>query len=83
MEVANFNFGETQSVDMEYKTFTERLCDSLSEVWQTIRTRHWRWPWSHCDRDAEDLDGIVDAGNGRMMTGNRVIDTNTPYQSMN
>lgn len=83
VEVADFNFGETQSVDMEYKTFTERLYESLSKVWQTVRIQRWRWPWAFCDGDAEDLDGIVDTENGGTMTGSRFVDTNTPYQSMN
>lgn len=32
VEVADFNFGETQSVDMEYKTFTRRLIDSVRDL---------------------------------------------------
>ncbi len=32
VEVADFNFGETQSVDLEYKTFHRRLIDSICEV---------------------------------------------------
>lgn len=32
VEVADFNFGETQSVDMEYKTFRERLYESVNNV---------------------------------------------------
>ena len=32
MEVADFNFGETQSVDMEYKTFQQRLVESILEA---------------------------------------------------
>ncbi|XP_059612516.1 uncharacterized protein LOC132258962 isoform X2 [Phlebotomus argentipes] len=32
VEVADFNFGETQSVDMEYKTFQQRLLDSIREA---------------------------------------------------
>lgn len=32
VEVADFNFGDTQSVDMEYKTFQERLIDSVKDV---------------------------------------------------
>jgi len=31
--VADFNFGDTQSVDMEYKTFPQRLIDSIRDVW--------------------------------------------------
>lgn len=31
VEVADFNFGDTQSVDMEYKTFIQRLLDSIRE----------------------------------------------------
>lgn len=38
VEVADFNFGETQSVDMEYKTFHQRLIDSICEV--LIRNNH-------------------------------------------
>lgn len=32
VEVADFNFGETQSVDMEYKTFQQRLVESIREA---------------------------------------------------
>lgn len=33
VEVADFNFGETQSVDsMEYKSFLQRLLDSISDL---------------------------------------------------
>lgn len=32
VEVADFNFGETQSVDMEYKTFQQRLFESLCDI---------------------------------------------------
>lgn len=33
VETADFNFGETQSVDsMEYKSFLQRLLDSVSDV---------------------------------------------------
>lgn len=33
IEVADFNFGETQSVDsMEYKSFFQRLLDSISDL---------------------------------------------------
>lgn len=33
IETADFNFGETQSVDsMEYKSFLQRLLDSVSDV---------------------------------------------------
>lgn len=32
VEVADFNFGDTQSVDMEYKTFRQRLFDSIRDV---------------------------------------------------
>lgn len=32
VEVADFNFGETQSLDMEYKTFQQRLVDSIRDV---------------------------------------------------
>lgn len=32
VEVADFNFGETQSVDMEYKTFHQRLMDSICDL---------------------------------------------------
>lgn len=34
VEVADFNFGETASVDMEYKTFRRRLVDSIREIVQ-------------------------------------------------
>lgn len=32
MEVADFNFGETASIDMEYKTFRQRLFDSVRDL---------------------------------------------------
>lgn len=33
VEVADFNFGETQSVDsLEYKSFFQRLLDSISDL---------------------------------------------------
>lgn len=33
VEVADFNFGETQSVDsLEYKSFVQRLLDSVSDI---------------------------------------------------
>lgn len=32
VEVADFNFGDTQSVDMEYKTFPQRLIDSIRDA---------------------------------------------------
>lgn len=37
VEVADFNFGDTQSVDMEYKTFQQRLIDSIRDVFPTHR----------------------------------------------
>lgn len=32
--MANFNFGETSSIDMEYKTFRQRLFDSVRELFR-------------------------------------------------
>lgn len=32
IETADFNFGETTSVDMEYKTFQQRLMDSICDM---------------------------------------------------
>lgn len=32
VEVADFNFGESSSVDLEYKTFHRRLLDSIREL---------------------------------------------------
>lgn len=32
IEVADFNFGETQPLDMEYKTFRQRLVESFKET---------------------------------------------------
>lgn len=40
IEVADFNFGETQPLDMEYKTFRQRLMDSLRESLGGIRPLH-------------------------------------------
>lgn len=38
IEVADFNFGETQSLDMESKTFRERLLDGIREAIDARRT---------------------------------------------
>lgn len=32
VEVADFNFGESSSVDLEYKTFHQRILDSVREL---------------------------------------------------
>lgn len=32
IEVADFNFGETSSLDLEYKSFVHRLYDSIREA---------------------------------------------------
>lgn len=32
VEVADFNFGETSSVDLEYKSFHQRLIDSIRDI---------------------------------------------------
>lgn len=32
VEVADFNFGETASVDLEYKSFYRRLIDSVRDI---------------------------------------------------
>lgn len=32
VEVADFNFGETSSLDLEYKSFVRRLYDSIREA---------------------------------------------------
>lgn len=32
VEVADFNFGETSSLDLEYKSFVRRLYDSIRDV---------------------------------------------------
>lgn len=37
IEVADFNFGETQPLDMEYKTFRQRLLDSFKETLSGLR----------------------------------------------
>lgn len=37
IETADFNFGETQSLDMEYKTFQQRLIDSFRETLSNLR----------------------------------------------
>ncbi|XP_004535641.1 uncharacterized protein LOC101458300 isoform X1 [Ceratitis capitata] len=47
VEVADFNFGDTQSVDMEYKTFQQRLIDSIREVLP------WRRRYSEFGSDIE------------------------------
>jgi hypothetical protein len=39
VEVADFNFGDTQSIDdMEYKTFQKRLLDSVTEIFRSTGT---------------------------------------------
>lgn len=48
VEVADFNFGDTQSVDMEYKTFQQRLIDSIRDAWP--------WPrWRRFSQSTTDL----------------------------
>lgn len=52
VEVANFNFGETQSIDMEYKTFRQRLVDSMVETFSRLRpNRHDMDDRGHRDHD--------------------------------
>ncbi|XP_037922406.1 uncharacterized protein LOC119658779 isoform X2 [Hermetia illucens] len=46
IEVADFNFGDSQSVDMEYKTFQARLLDSIREVIP--------WPRRHVDNETAE-----------------------------
>lgn len=67
VEVADFNFGETQSVDLEYKTFHQRLIESIRDVIPTRR------PFS---RSSSDLGPEPDStGVG--------IDSNLRYNTMN
>lgn len=35
VEVADFNFGETSSIDLEYKSFVRRLIDSVRDALPT------------------------------------------------
>lgn len=37
VEVADFNFGDTQSIDMEYKTFRQRLLESMADTFSNLR----------------------------------------------
>lgn len=37
VEVADFNFGDTQSIDMEYKTFRQRLLESMLDTFSNLR----------------------------------------------
>lgn len=46
VEVADFNFGETTSVDLEYKTFYRRLIDSVSDA----------IPWQRYSSEADETD---------------------------
>jgi hypothetical protein len=73
VEVADFNFGDTQSIDdMEYKTFQKRLLDSVADVFRSTATTM-----------ATTIHGVSSpsssgGGDGTTMTG----DTSLKYGSM-
>lgn len=67
-EVADFNFGETQSVDMEYKTFQQRLLESICDILPSRR---------RFSQSSSDLGPEPDGGNG---VG---IESDVRYNTMN
>lgn len=69
VEVADFNFGETQSVDMEYKTFTRRLLDSVRDL---IPRRYMQ--------QYDDGDNFLPSPSGSISGG--VAESSLPYGSM-
>lgn len=83
MEVADFNFGDTQSVDMEYKTFQQRLIDSLRDAWP--------WPrWRRYSQSSTDLMADADqpsqfGGSGFVGGGDNAgeVDSNLRYNTFN
>lgn len=54
VEVADFNFGDTQSIDMEYKTFRQRLLESMVDTFSNLRPtrRHEAEESVHDDPDS-------------------------------
>lgn len=98
MEVADFNFGETQSVDMEYKTFQQRLIDSIREVWPRQRrysefSSDMEPEFDHNGRiggafdNSEQRPNVTDEENENNATtsagsGNTTIDSNLRYNAL-
>lgn len=77
VEVADFNFGDTQSVDMEYKTFPQRLFDSIREAWS--------WPWPGQRRHSQSsADLMADEQPSPGFAGNvGDVDSNLRYNTFN
>ncbi|XP_014103523.3 uncharacterized protein [Bactrocera oleae] len=98
VEVADFNFGETQSVDMEYKTFQQRLIDSIREVWPWQRrysefSSDMEPEFDHSGRiggafdNSEQRPNVTDEENENNATtsagsGNTTIDSNLRYNAL-
>lgn len=98
VEVADFNFGETQSVDMEYKTFQQRLIDSIREVWPRQRrysefNSDMEPEFDHSGRiggafdNSEQRPNVADEENENNATtsagsGNTTIDSNLRYNAL-
>nr|XP_014103523.2 uncharacterized protein LOC106627782 [Bactrocera oleae] len=98
VEVADFNFGETQSVDMEYKTFQQRLIDSIREVWPRQRrysefSSDMEPEFDHNGRiggafdNSEQRPNVTDEENENNATtsagsGNTTIDSNLRYNAL-
>lgn len=83
MEVADFNFGDTQSVDMEYKTFQQRLIDSLRDAWPWPRWRRYSQSSTDlmADADQPSFGGSGFVGGGADNAGE--VDSNLRYNTFN
>lgn len=76
MEVADFNFGDTQSVDMEYKTFQQRLIDSIRDAWP--------WPrWRRYSQSSTDLMAEQPSNPGSFGGNVGDVDSNLRYNTFN
>lgn len=75
VEVADFDFGGNQSVDMEYKTFQQRLFDSIRDAWPRLR-RH--------SQSTTDLLVEPSHSDGGGYSGNvGDVDSNLRYNTLN
>ncbi|TDG50473.1 hypothetical protein AWZ03_003062 [Drosophila navojoa] len=76
VEVADFNFGDTQSVDMEYKTFQQRLIDSIRDAWP--------WPrWRRYSQSSTDLMAEQPSNPGSFGGNVGDVDSNLRYNTFN
>lgn len=82
VEVADFNFGDTQSVDMEYKTFQQRLIDSICDAWPWPRWRHFTQSTTDLMADQPSFSGAPFDGD---VDGDNVgeVDSNLRYNTFN